>query len=297
MKHITILFYNTMWGMPLPFMDEPLPSGFTITTDRSWMSEADAVVFHIPDLYNAMGEEEIVKPDNQIWVGWSLECEENYPILKQSDFRNMFDVWMGYHQSDDVIYPYYMNFDNYMRQYSFVDFDKRKDVCMFISSNINKSHRVEYVSELMRHIHIDSYGKLFKNQNIEHDCGRKTAIEIMRNYKFVIAFENAVADDYVTEKFYNPIYAGSVPIYIGAPNVADFSPYRNCYVDVRDFSSPYELSVYLKACVSSSLKWKQSFGNRGEVNHVFQKKLSEMRENPFIRLSYMIRTRLKRHLV
>lgn len=288
MKHITILFYNTMWGMPLPFMDEPLPSGFTITTDRSRISEADAVVFHIPDLHNAMGEEEIVKPDNQIWVGWSLECEENYPILKQSDFRSMFDIWMGYHQSDDVIYPYYMDFDSYIKNIRNIDFNDRKDVCMLVSSNINRSGRIEYLSELMKYIHIDSYGRLFRNSIIQCDRGRLSAIDIMRQYKFVIAFENALADDYVTEKFYNPLYANSVPVYLGAKNIEDFSPYKNCYLDVRSYNTPKDLAEAIKFYSSSKSEWMRFLNYRFCITSKFQWKLNEITANPFVRLCYKI---------
>ena len=289
MKDISILFYNTMWGMPLPFMDESLPAGFSITLDKGQISEADVVVFHIPDLYKVIGDDEITKSENQIWVGWCLECEENYPILKDQDFRDMFDIWMGYHQNDDVIYPYYLNFDNYMKESEFVDFNQRKDVCMLISSNINKSGRIEYLAELMKYIHIDSYGKLFRNSTINHDCGRKSAIDLMRKYKFVIAFENAVAEDYVTEKFYNPLYACSVPIYLGAQNIDEFSPYKNCYMDVRSFSTPRELAEAIKYYSSSESDWMKFFSERNNLTGRFQEKLDAISDNPFIRLCRVTR--------
>ena len=36
-------------------------------------------------------------------------------------------------------------------------------------------------------------------------------------YKFVLAFENGVCDDYITEKFWRPLLVGSIPIYFGSP--------------------------------------------------------------------------------
>ena len=41
------------------------------------------------------------------------------------------------------------------------------------------------------------------------------------NYKFQfsIAFENAIGDDYITEKLWRPMLLGSVPIYMGSPSV------------------------------------------------------------------------------
>lgn len=41
-----------------------------------------------------------------------------------------------------------------------------------------------------------------------------------------MAFENVIAMDYVTEKFYDPLIAGSVLVYLGAPNIADFARAR-----------------------------------------------------------------------
>lgn len=38
-------------------------------------------------------------------------------------------------------------------------------------------------------------------------------------YKFVIAFENSICNDYITEKLWRPLTIGVVPIYFGAPNV------------------------------------------------------------------------------
>lgn len=77
-----------------------------ITTDRNLLAKADAVVFHLPDLPSVM-EDEIDKREGQLWVGWSLECEENYSWTKDPEFRESFDLWMGYHQEDDIVYPYY----------------------------------------------------------------------------------------------------------------------------------------------------------------------------------------------
>ena len=70
-----------MWGFPLEFRKEDLPGGCVITTDRNLIAKADAVVFHLPDLPSVM-EDEIDKREGQLWVGWSLECEENYSWTK-----------------------------------------------------------------------------------------------------------------------------------------------------------------------------------------------------------------------
>lgn len=76
--------------------------------------------------------------------------------------------------------------------------------------------------------------------------GRNSKLNLYRKYKFVIAFENAIEEDYVTEKFYDPLLAGSVPVYLGAPNIRNFQPGEHYFVDVNVFDSPKELAGFLK---------------------------------------------------
>lgn len=38
-------------------------------------------------------------------------------------------------------------------------------------------------------------------------------------YKFVIAYENSVCNDYITEKLWRPLTLGVIPIYFGAQNI------------------------------------------------------------------------------
>ena len=49
-------------------------------------------------------------------------------------------------------------------------------------------------------------------------------------YKFHLAFENAVCDDYFTEKLVRPFHLGAIPIFYGSKNVRDFAPRRNAFV-------------------------------------------------------------------
>lgn len=41
-------------------------------------------------------------------------------------------------------------------------------------------------------------------------------LRLMAKYKFTLAFENALGEDYITEKFWRPLKLGSVPVYLGS---------------------------------------------------------------------------------
>ena len=80
----------------------------------------------------------------------------------------------------------------------------------------------------------------------EADGGRETKLEVLRRYRFNLAFENCIDRDYVTEKWFDCLLAGCVPVYAGAPNIADFAPGPDSYVDALAFE-PEALARHLPA--------------------------------------------------
>lgn len=47
----------------------------------------------------------------------------------------------------------------------------------------------------------------------------KEFYELAAKYKFTLAMENAVCDDYITEKLWRPFHLGSVPIVFGSTKI------------------------------------------------------------------------------
>lgn len=297
MKKTLILFYNKVWGVPWENdICESIPEGFELTSDRSRMPEADAVVFHLPDLARCMDGEEIEKRDGLLWVSWNLECVDNYPWMDAPDIRNLFDLHMGYRQTDDVWYPYC----TFIRAEEFTRLPPRRPpldkACLFVSSPFNRSRRFEFLQELMRHTEIDSYGKMLHNKDLPADEGRKTLMEVIADYKFVIGVENALARDYVTEKFFNPLLAGTVPVYRGAPNVEEFAPGRRCFVDAADFQSPAELADFMNRCYATPSLYDELTAWREQpLQPSFLQKLELVKEHPFVRLCRLVEEKRKSH--
>lgn len=70
--------------------------------------------------------------------------------------------------------------------------------------------------------------------------------EAMQDFKFAICYENIKdISGYITEKMLDAMFAGCIPIYLGADNVTEHIP-KNAFIDKRDFISYEELFSYIK---------------------------------------------------
>ncbi len=67
---------------------------------------------------------------------------------------------------------------------------------------------------------------------------------LREDYKFVLAFENSLCTDYVTDKLYTALQSGVVPVVYGEADYRAYAP-ANSYVNARDFSGPKQLADYL----------------------------------------------------
>lgn len=54
------------------------------------------------------------------------------------------------------------------------------------------------------------------------------------SYRFALCFENMVLKGWITEKIFDCFFAGTVPVYWGAPDVQELIP-PDCYIDFREF--------------------------------------------------------------
>lgn len=81
-------------------------------------------------------------------------------------------------------------------------------------------------------------------------------------YEFHIVIENAIVDDYVTEKFYEGLKAGSLMVYLGAPNAAEYGPAPKSFLDASAFEGPEQLAEYLEFLRGNSTEYASYFGWR-----------------------------------
>lgn len=64
-----------------------------------------------------------------------------------------------------------------------------------------------------------------------------TKRKALTRYRFSICFENAHSiPGYITEKLFDALIAGCIPVYWGAPNIDRYVP-AECFIDARNFDS------------------------------------------------------------
>ena len=109
----------------------------------------------------------------------------------------------------------------------------------FISNCNDKSGRLTLLKQLEQYgVKIDHFGKCLHNKK-EPPGGK---VKVMGKYKFAIAFENSKYQDYVTEKYFQALTSGSVPIVMGAPNLKIYEPLNKSCIFAEDYASTEELA-------------------------------------------------------
>lgn len=80
-----------------------------------------------------------------------------------------------------------------------------------------------------------------------------TKAEVLGQYTFALCFENMILTGWITEKIFDCFFAGTIPIYWGAPNITDRIP-AECFIDMRRFSSYPDLHAYLKSLDANAIR-------------------------------------------
>ena len=284
---LRILVYQGMWNdLPVTEADN---CGCEIFYDRSRWEEADAVVFHLPQL--TISRFPPRKLPGQFWVAWCMESEAHYPMLaRRSELGAVFDVWMSYQRDSDIWCPYFGPEMITALQAPPIAKTAARPAAVFMSSSYDQSGRRALLDQLMREMPVDSYGRINRNRSLPPDSPRSAKQQTIARYKFTFAFENAIGRDYVTEKFFDPLLAGSVPVYLGAPNIEEFAPGHQCFIDASHFDTPRALARYLmhlnadENAYAAYLHWKV-----GPLRNSFVRMAEEV-DNPFARLARHLRT-------
>lgn len=206
-------------------------------------------------------ETEAIRPDN-----WNIKMHKKFDII--FTWNDNF-VGQGKYRK--------FNFSNKV-PFNVQEISKRLDtkLCAMIAGNKSSNHPLELYSERLRAIEwferehpndFDLYGTGWDLHTfvgflrpLNRIAAFRRALCVQRPsyrgtvtskfitysmYRYAICYEN-IRDTpgYITEKIFDCLFAGCVPIYLGASNIADYIP-RDCFIDRNNFDSYDELYDFI----------------------------------------------------
>ena len=184
---------------------------------------------------------------NTKWtITLSMEGEYYYPEVhvQAAAYRN--DIYYATTSfKSDIPVPYF-SWKEYNIQHPAVDFHNAIHGASFLANNCDtKNGREILVKDLIEtELRVDSLSSCLNNAEplLGVDMENKTAV--MERYLFHLAFENQNTDDYITEKLWLALQAGTLPVYMGAKNVKTHVP-SHSIINVHDYASTHDLAEYL----------------------------------------------------
>ncbi|ELU02780.1 hypothetical protein CAPTEDRAFT_142220 [Capitella teleta] len=227
--------------------DPPLKCEYT--HDRSLLLVSDAVIFRGMMLDQALPSRRLA---HQKWVLFESK-PPRLVLTNLSAHSEVFNLTSTFSMDSDVPLPMQrkctpVKGQNNVRSYPGENFAIKKSR-MLAWINVNHcatpSRREYYVQDLRKHVDVHIYGQCgeYRCRDGMHKCLRRIAPK----YKFILAFENALCSDYITDALWS-IFDNRlkvVPIVLGAADYSSVLP-EGTYIDVRNFTSPRALAKYLK---------------------------------------------------
>ena len=237
-------------------------SNCIITSNRSQIPnfDVDAFIVQLPNRLKPWKPKK--RRTDQVFVFFSTEPPPQVPSLKM--FDGYFNRTMTYMSKSDFYLPYgridpltsapktdtdrYIMMQDIRNSNANPAVGKKKMVAWMVSDCQAQSNREVYVKLLQKYVSVD----IISNNG---RCGGKDLCPKSKNddvcydmientYKFYLAFENSICNEYVSEKFFNVISRNIVPVVLGGANYSAIAP-KHSYINAMDYT-PKQLAQYLK---------------------------------------------------
>lgn len=246
------------------------------TQDVVSMDEADYVIYN--DMPKKLPRREDQAKSHLLLFESELIRPDNWDLKNHQLFKNIF-TW--YDPIVDQRKYFKFNFSHHLSQQQkkeFLTFAQKNKFCTLIAGHKYVKHPQELYSKRVEAIRwfeknqpefFELYGigwdlhtftgplicrafnrikyfrKLFSKKWPSYQGKVKDKFELLKTCKFSICYENAFGiEGYITEKILDSLAAGCIPVYWGAPNIAQFIP-ESCFIRRENFTSYESLWQYL----------------------------------------------------
>lgn len=222
-----------------------------LTYDDLAYPHADAVIVHHREI--SIGEADLPpdpRPSTQKWIWMNHESPAHTPRLWYMEGH--FNLTLSYRTDSDIFVPYGYLVPRVSRipgaQPLLTPTGKallRPRLLAWVISNWSPSHaRVSFYYKLRRYLRVDVFGDA--GMPLPRDFDGHTVIELVERYQFYLALENSQYTDYITEKLWNALVAGAIPVVLG-PSRQSYERFlpAEAFIHVDDFPTVRSLARYL----------------------------------------------------
>lgn len=238
----------------------------TFVDDPAALPTADALWYHLPTSPAtgpyAKGSMR-ARPD-QVTIAATMESAAYYRGLIDPAYMAHFDIEASYQLKADVMLAY-LNEEHVAKwkEAKLVPYAEKENAVAYLSSNCPApSGRDDIAGRLMAVPGALPVHALGLCRNNRPSPPSREQGETLRKYRFCLAMENSIADDYVSEKVYAAMTAGCTPIYYGPKNMKPFLPDAAAIIDWRLHDTPEKLAAEIhrlnanEAVYNTSHAWR-----------------------------------------
>ena len=172
------------------------------------------------------------------WIGCGCSFPSNYKINAWPDSRSRNDICMiaGNKRSSKPG-------ELYSERIKAIDyFERSSSKFVLYGSGWNQRNHYGWLRPLNK-LNFTKQIRYRIPQSYGGKCESK--FDKLQRFRYSLCFENALTDNgYITEKIFDSMFSGCVPIYLGASNISDFVP-KGCFIPKNEFDSYRSLEDYL----------------------------------------------------
>ena len=183
-----------------------LSGDFELTYDKQRFDESDLVVFHARNMPSVDHLRRLLKnrSTSQRWVYALWESPNATP--NPGPLNGLFNSTWTYRSDSDFLSPYgsyeELSEEEKMNEIKNIpDYSQEKtELVAWMVSNCGAQPRMAFAETLKKYIKVDVFGRCSGKFGQQRGCGNLAAC--LKTFKFYLAFENALCEDYITEKYW-----------------------------------------------------------------------------------------------
>ena len=186
--------------------DKCLSGDFELTYDKQRFEESDLVVFHARNMPSVDHLRTLLKnrSTSQRWVYAVWESPNATPnpaplnglFNSTWTYRSDSDFWSPYGSYEELSEEEKMNKINNIPDYS----QGKTELVAWMVGNCRAQPRMAFAETLKKYVKVDVFGRCSRKFGQQRGCGNLTAC--LKTFKFYLSFENALCEDYITEKYW-----------------------------------------------------------------------------------------------